>query len=292
MPSLEALKSRRAVIITGDDFGLSSMLNQAIAQAHREGILTCASLMVSGPAWQEAVSLARELPRLCLGIHLTLIQGRAVLSPQAIPHLVDPEGNFRRQPFWAGLHYFFSRRLRDEIRRELAAQIETFLNVGLTPWFLNGHLNIHLHPTVWPIVQQLALNYQIPGVRLAREALKTSLSLNRRRPLYKTAHALIFAWLSYRARLSVVHSGLKTNDHLFGLLNDGQMDESYLLGLLPRLRPGITEIYFHPALSTDSELRSWMPTYRHQAELAALLSPRVRRAMNENGLELTDYQHF
>lgn len=283
---------RRAVIITGDDFGLSAAINRALVMAHREGILTCASLMVSGPAGAEAISLARELPRLCLGLHLTLLQGRAVLPRWAIPHLVDQHGNFCNQPIWTGLRYFFAPRLREEIRRELAAQIEAALRTGLTFWFLNSHLNMHLHPSVWPMVRQLALEYKIPAVRLAQEKLTTTLALNRSRLVYKIVHALIFSWLSGRARRDVARSGLKTNDHVFGLLNDGQMDESYLLGLLPRLAPGVTEIYFHPAPFVDAELRRWMPHYRHQAELAALLSPRVRTALDSSGVEITDYQHL
>ncbi|MFP3868651.1 MAG: hopanoid biosynthesis-associated protein HpnK [Desulfobacteraceae bacterium] len=283
---------RRAVIITGDDFGLSSPLNQAIALAHRKGILTCASLMVGAPAWSEAVALAREMPDLCVGLHLTLIQGWAVLPPRLILHLADQQGNFRKHPIAAGLRFFFSRRLLNEIRQELAAQMEAFLSTGLTPWFVNGHLNIHLHPRVWPVVQELAREFNIPGMRLTQEDLRITLRLNRQRLVHKVAHALIFAWLGRRVQKSIHNSGLKSNDHLFGLLNDGQMDEDYLLGLLPQLRPGITEIYFHPALRSNPELRQWTPGYRHQDELAALLSPRVRQALVENGLELTNYQRF
>ncbi|MBW1986971.1 MAG: hopanoid biosynthesis-associated protein HpnK [Deltaproteobacteria bacterium] len=283
---------RRAVIITGDDFGLSSALNQAIALAHRKGVLSCASLMVGAPACSEAVALGRELPDLCLGLHLTLIQGHAVLPPRFIPHLADQAGNFRTDPVGAGLRFFFSLRLQNEIRRELAAQIEAFLSTGLTPWFINGHLNIHLHPRVWPMVQELAQEYNIPGVRLTHENLRITLALNRQRPAHKIAHALIFIWLARRVQRTARNSGFKVNDHLFGLLNDGQMDEDYLLRLLPQLRAGVTEIYSHPALWSDKELRRWMPSYRHQDELAALLSPRIRQALVENGLELTNYQHF
>ena len=145
----------------------------------------------------------------------------------------------------AGLRYFFSRQAREEIRAELAAQVEKSLQAGLPPRFLNGHLNIHLHPAVWPLVVRLAATYDIPAVRLARENLAVTLSLNSQRPAYKTAHALIFAWLSRRAAKTA--GTLKMNDHLFGLLNDGAMDEAFLLGLLPRLAPGVTELYCHPA---------------------------------------------
>ena len=207
----------RQVIITGDDFGLGPGINAAIIRAHREGILTCASLMINGSAWQEAVDLAKAWPDLCLGLHLTLIQGQGVLPHHRIRHLVDEQGNFRQQPVNAGLTYFFSRQVQQEIYVELEAQVEKMLDTGLRPWFLNGHLNIHLHPAVWPMVHRLAKQYNIPAVRLTRENLGVTLSLNRQRLTYKTVHALIFAWLARRAAKSL--GKLKTNDHLFGLLN-------------------------------------------------------------------------
>ncbi len=281
---------KRRVIITGDDFGLCPAMNAAIVQAHREGILTCASLMINGPAWQEAVDLAKAWPELCLGVHLTLIQGRGVLPHHQVPRLVDTQGNFRWQPVSAGLTYFFSRRVQQEICAELEAQVEKMLAAGLRPWFLNGHLNIHLHPAVWPLVQQLAQRYEIPAVRLARENLAVTLSLNRQRPTYKTVHALIFDWLSRRAGKSL--GKLKTNDHLFGLLNDGCMDEPYLLGLLPRLPPGVTEIYFHPAMHLDREMLQWTPHYRPEAELAALVSPKVKEVLKRLKLELISFKEL
>jgi predicted glycoside hydrolase/deacetylase ChbG (UPF0249 family) len=199
---------------------------------------------------------------------------------------VDAEGNFRHNPVGAGLTYFFSRRARNEISAELEAQVEKMLQAGLQPRFLNGHLNIHLHPAVWPLVRRLAESYDIPAVRLARENLGVTLSLNRQRPAYKMAHAFIFAWLSGRAAQSL--GNLKTNDHLFGLLNDGAMDEPYLLGLLPRLAPGVNEIYCHPAEPQDQAL-PWPSHYRPQDELKALLSPKVVEMLEEQNLELISF---
>lgn len=279
---------KRRVIITGDDFGLSPAVNAAIIRAHREGLLTCASLMINGPAWREAVELAKASPDLCLGLHLTLIQGRAVLAHRRIPHLVDARGNFRQEPVGAGLTYFFSRRARQEVRAELEAQVEKMLAAGLRPWFLNGHLNIHLHPAVWPLVRELAGGYEIPGARLARENLRVTLALDRERLAYKTAHALIFAWLSRRAARSL--GTLKTNDHLFGLLNDGAMDESFLLGLLPRLAPGITEIYCHPAVTPEGEGLPWPGHYRPQAELAGLVSSKVAELFENLNYDLLAFK--
>jgi chitin disaccharide deacetylase len=280
----------RAVIFTADDFGLSPALNGAVALAHRQGVLGCASLLAAAPQTPQALRLARDLPGLCLGVHLTLIQGRAVLPPAQIPHLVDSQGRFPSHPVAAGWRYFFQPRLLPAIRRELAAQIELVLRAGLTPWYLNSHVNLHLHPRIFPLVVELAREFGVPGVRLVREDWRTTLALAPDHPLPKVAQGLIFALLCRRAQRLARAAGLVFNDQLFGLLNDGRLTEKYLLGLVPRLQPGVTEIYLHPALYADPELRRWAPQYHRQEELAALLSPRLPEALAAAGVELTDFR--
>jgi hopanoid biosynthesis associated protein HpnK len=280
----------RTVIFTADDFGLSWALNEAVGLAYRQGVLRCASVMAAAPRTSEALALARELPGLCLGVHLVLVQGRAVLPPAKLPGLVDSRGRFPDNPVAAGWRYFFSPRLLPEIRRELAAQIETVLKAGLHPWHLNGHVNLHLHPRIFPLVVELAREYGVPGVRLAREDWRATLALAPDRPFPKVAQGLIFGLLCRRARRLAQAAGLAFNDHLFGLLNDGRLTEDYLLGLVPRLEPGVTEIYGHPALYADPELRRLAPRYRRQEELAALLSPRLKEALAAAGVAVSDFR--
>jgi hopanoid biosynthesis associated protein HpnK len=282
----------KSVIFTADDFGLADALNGAVALAHRQGLLACASLMAAGPRTQAALSLARTLPNLCLGVHLTLIQGRAVLPPEAVPLLVDSRGFFSNNPVGTGWRYFCQPRLLPEIRRELAAQIEVVLKAGLQVWHLNGHLNLHLHPRIFPVVADLAREYGIPAVRLAREDWRTTLALAPDGPLPKIAQGLIFALLCRRAAGIARAAGLVFNDHLFGLTNDGRMTEAYLMGLVDRLQPGVTEIYCHPGLSADPELTRWAPQYRRREELEALLSPRLKAALAAAGVRRTDFREL
>ncbi|MHB8067269.1 MAG: hopanoid biosynthesis-associated protein HpnK [Desulfobaccales bacterium] len=286
------LDPSRTVIFTADDFGLSLALNGAVALAHQQGLLRCASLMAAGPAAEQAVAMARDLPELCLGVHLTLIQGRSILPPQAIPHLVDSQGRFANDPVQVGWRYYWQPELLPEIRRELAAQIEAALAAGLRIWFLNSHVNLHLHPRIFPVVADLAREYQIPAVRLAREDWRTALALDSYGLFSKVAQGLIFSWLCRRAQRLARAAGLICNDHLFGLLNDGRMTEAYLLGLVPRLQPGVTEIYLHPALYPDQELWQWAPQYRRQEELAALLSPRLPEALTGAGVAVSDFREM
>jgi predicted glycoside hydrolase/deacetylase ChbG (UPF0249 family) len=114
--------------VTADDFGFSHGVNRAILQAYREGIVTHASLMVTGDAADEAVALARANPGLSVGLHLVVVSGRSALPHSEIPGLVDRNGRFPGGPVWSGLRYQFGGRgVRAQLRREIRAQLERFL---------------------------------------------------------------------------------------------------------------------------------------------------------------------
>lgn len=283
-------RSSRRVLFTADDFGLSPALNNAVALAYHFGLLRNASLMPAAPAAPQAVALSRELPGLCLGVHLTLIQGHAVLPPGALPRLVDAEGRFPSDPVRTGWRYFFHPNLLPEIRRELAAQIEAVLEAGLAVWHLNGHLNLHLHPRLAPLVVDLAREYGIPALRLAREDWRTTLALAPASPIPKAALGGIFAVLSRRMRRLAESAGLLGNDHLFGLTHPGHLTEDYLVKLVPRLQPGLTEIYCHPALAADPVLMQAAPGYQRLEEFTALVSPRLKEALARHEVEVTDFR--
>ncbi len=283
-------RAARRVTFTADDFGLSPSLNRAVALAHRCGLLGNASLMPGAPAASEALAMAKNLPGLCLGVHLTLIQGRAVLPPRAIPRLVDSEGRFPSHPVRTGWRYFFDPGLLPDIRRELAAQIEAVLTAGVRVWHINGHLNLHLHPRLAPLVVDLAREYGIPALRSAAEDWRATLALAPGSPLAKAALGCIFAVLSRRGRRLAKAGGLFLNDHLFGLTHPGRVTEAYLLGLMPVLQPGLTEIYSHPALGGEAWLEKAAPGYLRMAEFKALTSPRVREALLLQGVEVTTFR--
>ena len=142
----------RRLIVNADDFGRSASVNQAVIRAHLEGILTTASLMVNEPAFEEAVALAREHPTLGVGLHLTLLCGHSALPAGEIPGLVNAKGEFSRNPAGAGFRYFFQRSLREQLRREIHAQFQKFRAARLPLDHVNGHLHLHLHPTVFRIL--------------------------------------------------------------------------------------------------------------------------------------------
>lgn len=273
------------LIINGDDFGISSATNAAILRAHREGILTSASLMVNGAAFDEAVAFSRANPRLRVGIHLVLVQGRATLPVQDIPDLVDAHGCFKRDPVRAGLAYFFSSTLAAQIRKEMAAQLGKFNAAGLTLDHVNGHLNIHVHPTVLKIIMDLAPVYGIKTIRLPREELFRTLRLDARRWWWKVTQWTIFQLLSLHARRRLKGSGIAVPDRAYGLLQIGCINEHFLLGLLDSMDDGNYEVSFHLGAAPE-----WPAFYDGGAELGALLSSKVRERLSRSGRQLMSYQ--
>ncbi len=271
-------ETARRLIVNADDFGLSSSVNQAVIRAHNEGILTTASLMVNEPGFEEAVALARQNPRLGVGLHLTLSHGHAALPPEKIPGLVNERGEFSNDPTATGMRYFMRRELHGPLRREIRAQFDKFRATGLTLDHVNGHLHFHLHPTIFRIVMETAELFGVRRMRLTRDPFWLNARLAPGRWLYRGSHAFIYCCLSRRARGVLQKNGIRHTRKVFGLLQNALVDEAFVLKLLPALPAGDSELYSHPSLDE----------FKH--EFDALISERVKAAVRERKIALIRYQ--
>ncbi len=272
------LETARRLIVNADDFGASRSINQAVVQAHRDGILTTASLMVNEPAFEEAVALAKEHPRLGVGLHLTLSHGHSTLASEKIPGLVNQRGEFSNQPEMTGLRYFMRRQLHGQLRQEIHAQFEKFRGTGLPLDHVNGHLHFHLHPTVFRIVMKVADKFGVRHMRLTRDPFWLNAKLSPGRWLSRATHAFIYLCLAGNARGWLGRQGIRHTRLVFGLLQNAQVDELYITRLLPRLPGGDSELYSHPSLD------------QFKNEFDALVSDRVKTAVQQNGIKLIRYQ--
>ncbi|RME49076.1 MAG: ChbG/HpnK family deacetylase [Chloroflexi bacterium] len=277
------------LIFNADDFGRLPAINAAVIRAHREGVLTSASLMVTGDAVEEAVALAHEWPTLAVGLHVVVVAGRAVLSPGEIPHLVDERGYFDANPVRAGLRYFFSTVARQELARELSAQFDSFVSMGLAVSHVDGHLLMHLHPTVLGLLLPLIRRYDVAGFRLPHDDLRLALGVRPRRWGTKITWAAAFAMLCRWTRRRLRGSRAVTTDHVFGVFQSGHMSEAYVLRILDHLGEQVqsAELYFHPSTEWLGE-----PYGPNPQDLATLLSPAVRHKIQERGMHLTTYPHL
>ncbi len=277
-PPFPPTSPKRRLIVNADDFGRSHSINEAVIRAHREGILTTASLMVNESPCAEAVELAKQNPQLGVGLHLTLLMGHSALPYAEIPGLVNEAGEFLNDPIKVGFKYFFQRDLREQLRKEIHAQFARFRATGLPLDHVNGHLHLHLHPAVFGILMKDAKALGIERMRLTRDPFWMDVSMARGQRLYRGTHALIYSILSRAARARLEKRTIRHTHRVFGLLQNARVDEAYILKLLPGLPPGDSELYSHPSLDN----------FKH--EFDALISTRVKEQVERLGIGLIRYR--
>ena len=255
-----------SLVVTADDFGLSREVNEAVEIAHRDGILTAASLMVAEPSCADAVLRARKLPGLAVGLHLTLVEGRAVLPRSAIPDLIAPDGKLRTDLGRYGAEIFFRPAVKRQVAAEIRAQFEAFRRTGLPLDHVNAHKHYHLHPTIAGLVLEIGREFGMKALRVPVEPAET---LARVEPTTRGIEARIAGPYAKLLRTRARRAGLVVADQVFGLAWSGAMTASRVVCLIKNLPPGRTEIYAHPATSGGFEGAA--PGYRYAAELAALV---------------------
>ncbi|GBQ12378.1 PTS cellobiose transporter [Komagataeibacter rhaeticus] len=276
----------KRVIISADDFGLSEEVNEAIEIAHRDGLLSTASLMVSGPAATDAVRRAKKLPDLRVGLHLVAIEGPATLPPADIPLLVPQDGQFPSDQLKLGVEYFFRPAVRRELAAEIEAQFRAFTATGLALDHANAHKHMHLHPTVGRYMIESGLRHGLRAIRVPLEPPQ---------PLYAAGtyadmlgDAALRRWTGL-LRHQAHKAGLVTNDWCFGLAWSGHMTTERVSALAAHLPDGLSEIYFHPATAKNKLLQRLMPTYEHEAELRTLCAPGFRSGLAHAGATPTTW---
>ncbi len=286
---------RRLVIVNADDFGYSSRVNAAVLRAHRDGILTSASLMVAEPGFNEAVAMARSTPTLGVGLHVATTYDRALLPPAKIPHIAGASGKFGRDPFLTGLHYAASRSAREELRREMAAQFARFAATGLDWSHADGHQHFHLHPAVWSIFLDLCQEHGVRRIRLPRESLERHRLAGGDTPPLNTVATLFLQLLCRRCLRQL--RGRRAADgrpffvcgRVYGTYQTGDMSAGYTLRLLDRLEAPVSEIYYHPGAPHARPLPEAHGCVR-DVELAALLDPAVNARARRPDIALVTYQ--
>lgn len=274
--------NRRYVVIIADDMGRSPSVNRAIAEAHDRGIVTAASIMVGGEAFQDAVDTALKRSQLSVGLHVTLCDGRAVLPHSDIPDLVNPDGYFEKRPALAWLRYT-KPGLLPEIEGEIEAQFDRLEKSGIHPTHVDGHHHLHMHPLIFNVLCRQASKRGVGWIRIPRESL--SLVLNLRSPLRGAMPFIewaVFGILGiYNLRIARKY-GLRITRHVYGLSLTGSIDEKFLLDILNRSSGSLNEIFTHPDMSTESG--------RH--ELEALISSNVRNHLDSLGIEPVGYREL
>jgi hopanoid biosynthesis associated protein HpnK len=274
------------LIVTADDFGAAREVNDAVMDAHRNGILTAASLMVAAPHAADAVARAKAVPSLRVGLHLVLVEGKPVLPARAVPDLVDATGHFRTDMARAGAAMFFLAGVRRQLAAEIAAQFAAFAATGLTLDHVNAHKHFHLHPTIASLIVKQAAAH---GVKGARVPLEPQGVLARIEPHRAPGVVALTAPFARALRGRFRRAGIAAPDSVFGLAWSGAMTAPRLKGIVDNLPEGLSEIYLHPA---TGPYPGCAPGYAYAEERAALLDSAVVAATKAPDIRLGGFCDF
>jgi len=286
----------RNLIVNADDLGWTAGVNRGIAEAHRNGIVTSASLLANGAAFAGGVELARQNPRLSVGVHLNLSDGAPVAGREAVPSLVNEAGEFAGGPEGLLLKIAMRGLMAGEVEREWETQIRKVRDAGVAVTHLDGHKHVHMLPGLFEIALRLAKQYGIGAIRVSHEAsgLRTALSSGTElRPsvvLKQGVQARGLKLLARDAREKVDRAGISTADYFCGIAQTGELTKEGVARMLRNLPEGTTELMCHPGY-VDEELRSTSTRLQgsREKEVAILIDPEIRNLVASQGIRLIDY---
>lgn len=279
----------RRLIVTADDFGRSVEINEAVEDGHRNGVLTAASLMVTGVALEDAVERARRLPGLGVGLHLALVDAAPALAPEGIPDLVEADGRFTSRLVSLGAKIFLSPRARRQVEAEMRAQFELYRATGLPLDHVDSHHHYHLHPTVFALLVPMARDHGAKGIRIPFEPPLASWRARGDGLFDRLSTAAFHYRRAAGMRALARRHGLLVNDAMFGLFDSGAMTAERLGAYVRGLPPGLSEAYCHPAARPIVEAYPMPARYRPVDEYRALIDPSVLAAVKEGGVALTTF---
>lgn len=286
----------KSLIVNADDFGLTEGVNRAILDGHRSGIITSTTLMANGMAFDSAVAAALATPKLGIGVHLNLTQGRPVSPASQIPSIVTTNGSFYPSPGKLAREVLIRRANLKDIESELRSQIEKVALTGIRITHFDGHKHIHLLPPIFGVVLKLAREFGICCVRSPVEPavsalgpLRTGLhGWPRRAKQYLLARAL--STLGACQAGKVKDAGICRTDRFYGLSQTGFLDAPLLEQILRTLPEGSSEIMCHPGYVDEALLgvRTRLQSER-KTELEALTSIHIRQLVDEMEINLIPY---
>jgi chitin disaccharide deacetylase len=284
------------LIVNADDLGWTEGVNRGIAEAHRNGIVTSASLLANGAAFRSAVALACSTPGLGVGVHLNLTDGSPSAPPELVASLLNNAGEFEGGPEILLLRIATGGVPLQEVEQEWDAQIQQVRDAGIQPTHLDGHKHVHMLPGLFEIALRLAKRCEIHAVRIAHEdsSLRAALSagdeLHSSVVLKQGVQARGLKLLARDAREQADHAGISTADHFCGIAQTGEMTKEGVARLLRSLPDGTTELMCHPGYA-DQALQNTATRLQasRQTELQILTDVDIRNLVASLGIRLIDY---
>jgi chitin disaccharide deacetylase len=288
----------RRLIINADDFGLTPGINHAIVEAHEHGVVSSATLMANGQAFDEAVGLARSHPSLSVGCHIVLVDGAPLLKTQ-VRSLVDPATRMASTPhFRRGIGKFVALALlgrlsADEIEAEAKAQIGKLQAAGIAVTHLDSHKHTHLFPHVLRPLLRAAKACGIKAVRNPFERIHGAQLAARPSLWRRWAEVGILQGLAKQFRDAIQQAEMITPDGTLAIVATGALNDRLLRLIVENLPDGSWELVCHPGYN-DADLQRVHTRLRQsrERELRILTSDSTRELLAANGIQVISYREL
>ena len=263
------------LIVNADDFGLTAGVNRAIAELHRAGVVTSATLMARAPGTGQAVEIAQSTPALGVGCHVVLVDGEPVLPARELPTLVDPQTGRFHPTLGAFLGRLLSGRIRlAEIEAEAAAQLSLLQSHDLELTHLDTHKHVHMFPAVLRQVLRAARSAWVGAVRNPFEP-SWSVRATPGAPWKRRTQVNLLRRLEPAFRRIVAEEGFVTTDGALGVLATGTLNVATVASLLSTVPHGTFELVAHPGYNDADLARAHTRlTASRETEREALLALR------------------
>jgi len=277
----------RKLIVNADDFGLHHSINEAVEDAHQNGILTSASLVVNGESFEKAIAIAKRNKKLGVGIHLTLNGENPVASVSQIPSLIGTDGKLFENHITFCLNILRRKICLEHIKIEIEAQLDKFFQAGLIPTHVDSHRHIHLFPPVFRVVKEVLRKHNLTKVRFLNVPFSDYFYGNFSKVIMER-----FLKLSIFSK----DKNMQSPDYFYGAFNSGSIDFKYFKKTIIKLRPGISEINFHPGKNNvllKEKYGIWEKRYHWKCnwerEYNILLNPDIKTLIQKHNISIINH---
>jgi len=288
----------RQLIVNADDFGLTSGVNRAIAETHRDGIVSSATLMASGAAFADAVQTARSLPGLSVGCHVVLVDGSPVAPPAGLDTLLAIR-SAEPQKFYSSLSAFAARATlggfdREQLVEEITAQIRKVQAAGIEVTHLDSHKHTHIFPEILAAMLRAARICGVRAIRspfVPRAAIGAQQFVGKRKLLKRYGQVKILNSFAPHFRRQLKRSGLVAPDGIIGVIETGLLDSTLLRQALTNMPEGTWELVSHPGYA-DQDLRAARTRLieSREKERDLLTSPELREFLEQQKIRVIGFR--
>jgi predicted glycoside hydrolase/deacetylase ChbG (UPF0249 family) len=265
----------KLLIIHADDLAVSHSQDRASFAALDRQAASSASIMVPCPWLTEVAEYAKSHPNADLGLHLTLTsewhsyRWGPVASRNEVPGLLGPDGNL-----WPDVPFVVKHATAAEVEKEIRAQVERALQVGIRPTHLDSHMGTLFGAAYFPAYAKVAREYGLPFLAMRTPGAPASMLA-----LLKDTDILPDA-------IAIAGPNVKPENWA-----------AYYLGIVSALKPGLTELIVHLAYD-DAEMQAVTeghPDYGsawRQRDFNVITSPEFQKALKDNHVTLVGWKQI